>query len=54
MIYVIDTVHEDRLVAPIKDRLGVEAFAVVIIVFEGDNYDKKVIILEGRGSYSYT
>lgn len=39
VISMIDTIDEDALIVPIKERLGVEAVAVIIINFEGDDID---------------
>lgn len=53
VIFVIDTVDEDELVALTKKRLGVKALAVEIMNFEADNiesYIEMVSALTGRGS----
>lgn len=51
VIFVIDTVHEDTLVAPIEERLGVKTLATVIMYFEGndiDGYNEMMSTLAGR------
>lgn len=56
IISIIDTVDEDDLVTPIKERLRVVAFVIVILNFEGyyiKGYDNIVNTLKYRGSYSY-
>lgn len=52
VILIINIVDEDELVNPIKDRLGVEALAAVIMNFNSDNidkYDEMASALVGRG-----
>lgn len=46
MIYMIDIIDEDELVVSIEERLGVQAFLVVIINLDSDGideYDKMVV-----------
>lgn len=52
---VVDTIDEkfDEVIVPIKERLGIEALATMIINFDSDGikeYDKMVGDLYGRGS----
>lgn len=53
---MIDTVDEDALTVPIKERLEVEALGAVIMNFDNDDikeYYEMVSALYDRGSYSY-
>lgn len=52
VVFKIHTVDEDKLVAPIKERHGVDALVTVITNFDGngiDGHDKIVNVLIGRG-----
>lgn len=56
MISMVDTMEEDTLVEPMKERLSVEALVAAIINFNGDGinvYDDMVGALIWRVSYSY-
>lgn len=56
-ISVIDTINKYALVAPIKERLGVEELAAMIINFDNngiDGFNEIVYALVGRGYYTYT
>lgn len=56
MISVIDVVDEDYLVAPIKEKLGIEALVPIIVNFDSDGifqYNDLMSALIGRGSYMY-
>lgn len=53
---MIDIVNDNTLIAPIKEKLGVEALAIVIMNFDRGGiieYDEMVSSLVGRVSYSY-
>lgn len=54
---MIDTIDEYELIPPIKEKLGVEALADMIINFKSngiDDYIEMVNELMSRGSYTYT
>lgn len=56
MISIIDIVNEDALIVPVEERLGIEALAIVIINYVGDDideYDEIRSTLVGFDSYKY-
>lgn len=56
VVFVIDTKDKYALIIPIKERLGAEALAILIMNFginDIDKYDEIVSTLVGRGSFSY-
>lgn len=40
VVYIIDTVDDNKLTMPIEERLGVEALVVVIMNFDSDSIKK--------------
>lgn len=56
VVSVINTIDEDSLIVPIKERLGIDVLAAVIIYFDGDDidkYDEMLSAFSGMGSYFY-
>lgn len=56
VVSVIDTLDDDSLTVPIKERFGVEALTSMIVNFDGNNineYDEMVRGLAGMGWNSY-
>lgn len=56
VVSMIETIDKDALITPIKERLGVETLATVIMIFDSDviyEYDEIVRNFIGGGSYSY-
>lgn len=56
MVFIIEIVYDHEVTIPIKERLSIETWAVVIMKFDSDDineYEEMVSILYGRGSYNY-
>lgn len=57
VVSIIDSIKEDRVILPIKERFRVEALGVVIMNFQSDGFDEyydMVSTLYGRSSYNYS
>lgn len=54
---MIETIYDDEVTMPIKERLRVEALAAVIMNFDCNvinEYDEMVSEMYHRGSYNYS
>ncbi|KAK4724127.1 hypothetical protein R3W88_026906 [Solanum pinnatisectum] len=50
VVHVVNFIVNEQSEVPIKERLGVEALAVVIVNFDGEKieeYDELVVVLDG-------